>query len=45
MAGQIEYDSRIDPSYFDLINLEFYPPVDLDFSNHIQWSVKVLKMA
>ena len=40
MAGQIEYDSRIDPSYFDLINLEFYPPVDLDFSNHIQWSVQ-----
>ena len=23
-----------------MINLEFYPPVDLDFSNHIQWSVQ-----
>ena len=40
MAGQIVYDSRLNPSYFDLVNLEFYPPIDLDFSNHIQWSVQ-----
>jgi len=40
MAGQIVYDSRLNPTYFDLVNLEFYPPVNLDFSNHIQWSVQ-----
>ena len=40
MAGQIVYDSRIDPAYFDLANLVFSPPVEIDFSNHIQWSVQ-----
>ena len=40
MDGQIVFDSRTNPSYFDVVNMEFYAPYDLDFSNHIQWSVQ-----
>ncbi len=40
MEGQIVFDSRDNPSYFDLTHLTFEPPNDLDFSNHIQWSVQ-----
>tara|TARA_B110000459_G_scaffold204073_1_gene264001 strand:+ start:2392 stop:11643 length:9252 start_codon:yes stop_codon:yes gene_type:complete len=40
MEGQIVFDSRVNPSNFDLVNLEFDVPYDLDFSNHIQWSVQ-----
>ena len=40
MEGQIVFDSRVNPSYFDMVNMEFYTPYDLDFSNHIQWSVQ-----
>ena len=40
MEGQIVFDSRANPSYFDISNMEFYAPYDLDFSNNIQWSVQ-----
>ena len=40
MAGQIIFDSRDIPSSFDVANMKFYAPYDLDFSNHIQWSVQ-----
>ncbi|MDG1551255.1 MAG: DNRLRE domain-containing protein, partial [Candidatus Poseidoniaceae archaeon] len=40
MAGQIIFDSRDTPSNFDVANMKFYAPYDLDFSNHIQWSVQ-----
>ncbi len=40
MEGQIVFDSRLNPSFFDVVNMEFYAPYDLDFSNHIQWSVQ-----
>ena len=40
MEGQIVFDSRDNPSYFDIVNMEFYAPYDLDFSNRIQWSVQ-----
>jgi len=40
MEGQMVFDSRDNPSYFDMTNLKFFPPTDLDFSNQIQWSVQ-----
>ena len=40
MQGIYTYDSRVNTSAFDLQNLQFTPPHDLDFSEEIRWMVQ-----
>ena len=42
MSGLETYDSRIETSSFDLTNLTFTPPNDLDFTQEIRWMVQPL---
>ena len=42
MAGQLIFDSRIDPGLFDLVNLQFTPNQDIDYRNDIFWSVQAI---
>jgi hypothetical protein len=39
MAGRTVYDSRVTSSSFDLTNLEFTPPVDIDVQT-VRWTVQ-----
>ncbi|HII57763.1 MAG TPA: DNRLRE domain-containing protein, partial [Candidatus Poseidoniaceae archaeon] len=43
MAGQLMFDSRDNPEYFDLINNIFTPPVDISHANMIEWYVQPLE--
>ena len=40
MEGLYTYDSRVDTTSFDLANLRFTPPSDLDFTQEIRWMVQ-----
>ena len=40
MAGQLMFDSRTNPEYFDLANHIFTPPVDISHANFIEWYVQ-----
>jgi hypothetical protein len=43
MQGLYTYDSRVNTSAFDLQNLQFTPPSDLDFSEEIRWMVQPVR--
>ncbi len=40
MAGRYTFDSRVQSSSFDLTNLTFMPPNDVDYSDIIRWTVQ-----
>ena len=40
MAGLRTFDSRDDPQDFDLANLSFTPPYDIDYATEIRWMVQ-----
>jgi len=43
MAGRITYDSRVDATLFDLLNLSFTPSVSLTQAQTIRWTVQPIQ--